>query len=180
MQKNYKQSADIILHLQNLDEVLSASATASYRRRMLNEDIEEFIVEEAASFPRQSKINLTVYLPAADSDSANKIEMAVQRHFTYHQEKSLKQLKQTHKLGWRNLLIAFLFMSVIISLPELGSQLFPDNSLVLTIRESLIIFGWIALWRPAELLLYEWYPFKRDAELYGRLAESNVQVKTSE
>ena len=180
MKDNFIQFTVIILRIKCLDEILSTSDTASYQKRILKEDIEEFIVEEAGSFTRQSRFNLKIYLPTEEADLESKVESAVHKHFAYLREKSLKQLKGTPKLGWRSLLIAFLFLGVIISLTELGGQLFPENGLVLTVRESLIILGWVAFWRPAELLLYEWYPFKRDAELYGRLSESNIQVITSE
>ena len=46
------------------------------------------------------------------------------------------------------------------------------------IRESLVIVGWVAMWRPVDLLLYEWYPISRDAALFGRLAKSQVQFET--
>jgi hypothetical protein len=175
-----KQSADIIIHLQNLNEILRTSDTPAYRRRILNKDIEELIVEKAASFPRRSKIDLIIYLPTNEPDLKSKLETAFHKHFTYRREKSQRQLKHTLKLGCRSLFIAFLFLGVIISLIEFAGPLFPANGIVRTIRESLIILGWVAFWRPAELLLYEWYPFKCDAELYGRLSESNIQVVASE
>lgn len=52
----------------------------------------------------------------------------------------------------------------------------PANRLVLFIRESFIIFGWVALWRPMELLLYDWYPVKTDINLFYRLEHSYVRV----
>ena len=52
----------------------------------------------------------------------------------------------------------------------------PDNKPLLFIHESFIILSWVALWRPLELLLYEWYPVKTDINLYSRLEHSNVQV----
>jgi len=47
---------------------------------------------------------------------------------------------------------------------------------MITLRELFIILGWVALWRPAELLLYEWRPHKRNAKLFDKLAKCDVQV----
>jgi hypothetical protein len=33
------------------------------------------------------------------------------------------------------------------------------------IEESLIIFGWVANWKPIEIFLYEWWPIVRRREL---------------
>jgi hypothetical protein len=44
--------------------------------------------------------------------------------------------------------------------------------------EGLIILGWIALWRPAEMLAYEWIPLVRKRRLYERLAGVRVAVRS--
>jgi hypothetical protein len=35
---------------------------------------------------------------------------------------------------------------------------------------SLLIGGWVALWRPFEIFLYEWWPILGEARLYDRLS----------
>jgi hypothetical protein len=43
-------------------------------------------------------------------------------------------------------------------------------------RESLIIVGWVALWRPLEIFLYDWWPIARSRQLYKRLAAASVTL----
>jgi hypothetical protein len=43
--------------------------------------------------------------------------------------------------------------------------------------EGLIILAWLALWRPAEMLLYGWVPLRRKQQLYERLAGIRVFVR---
>ena len=38
------------------------------------------------------------------------------------------------------------------------------------IKESLVIGGWVALWRPLEIFLYDWWPIRAEARLLDRLA----------
>jgi len=45
------------------------------------------------------------------------------------------------------------------------------------IEESLLIFGWVANWRPIEIFLYEWWPIVRRRNLYQRLAAAQVDLK---
>ena len=56
------------------------------------------------------------------------------------------------------------------------ANFFPHNSIAGTAIESLNILGWVAFWKPVELLLYDWYPFSRDMALYTQLEQSEVQV----
>ena len=44
-------------------------------------------------------------------------------------------------------------------------------------RISLVIGGWVALWRPMENFLYEWWPIHRDARLSDRLAAMPVTLR---
>jgi hypothetical protein len=44
------------------------------------------------------------------------------------------------------------------------------------VEESLLIFGWVANWRPIEIFLYEWWPIVRRRNLYRRLAAAEVDL----
>jgi hypothetical protein len=44
------------------------------------------------------------------------------------------------------------------------------------IREGLVILGWVAMWRPIDMLLYDWWPLMDNLEIYGRLSRIPVEV----
>jgi hypothetical protein len=46
--------------------------------------------------------------------------------------------------------------------------------------EGLIILAWLALWRPAESLVYGWVPLFRERRLYERLAAIRVSVRVDD
>ncbi|MBD0286040.1 MAG: hypothetical protein M3342_12895 [Bacteroidota bacterium] len=179
-EERMNHSAEIILHLQCAEEMFAASGASFYRKRMLNEDAEDYLVEEARRIPRSALITIKVFLPAGEAGQAEEIQTAIQKHFAYRKEKSEKQLKHTLQFGWRSLLIGFVFLGLLVILSEVLNRLSATGGLVKTVRESLVILGWVALWRPAELLLYEWYPYKRDALLFSRLENSKVQITASD
>jgi hypothetical protein len=45
------------------------------------------------------------------------------------------------------------------------------------VEESLLIFGWVANWRPIEIFLYEWWPIVRRRNLYQRLSAAEVELR---
>ena len=45
------------------------------------------------------------------------------------------------------------------------------------VQESLIILGWVAIWRPMNIFLYDWWPIRAEARLLDRLARMDVQVR---
>ena len=167
--------SEITLNLLNINELLR-SPVSLYRKRTLKTDAEEFIVEEAEALPRKAAINMKVHLAFSEIKHKDDIAPAIHRHFCYRREQSQKKYKRIFQYGWRILFIALGLLAVIFSLTEIAIRFMPDNRIVLFIRESFIIFGWVALWRPMELLLYDWYPIKTNINLFYRLEHSNVQV----
>ena len=41
---------------------------------------------------------------------------------------------------------------------------------------SLAFVGWVAMWRPLQIFLYDWWPLQRQIRLYLRLAAAHIQV----
>jgi hypothetical protein len=40
----------------------------------------------------------------------------------------------------------------------------------------LTIAGWVAMWRPMEIYLYDWWPLRRKSRLYQKLSQMPVQM----
>ena len=40
-----------------------------------------------------------------------------------------------------------------------------------------MIIGWVALWRPVEIFLYEWWPLRRHRRQMDRLAAMTVELR---
>jgi hypothetical protein len=43
--------------------------------------------------------------------------------------------------------------------------------------EGLLIIGWVALWRPVEMFLYDWWPVLRRAWRFEAIARMPVEVR---
>jgi hypothetical protein len=57
------------------------------------------------------------------------------------------------------------------------SALTPRGGVAHFIEEGFIIVGWVALWRPLEIFLYDWWPLAQKRRLYQRLSEAQVAVR---
>jgi hypothetical protein len=171
-----KQPAKIVLYLHSVDDIFSKMAGPLNCDRLLNDITEEFIVDEATKLPRHRPLYFTVHVPGREIQRADEIAAAIHKHFSFCRKKSQAKLKSTLKAGWRRLFIGFVFLVITYFLVQRLSRYYSAGGFAITIRELLIILAWVALWRPAELLLYEWYPFVRDANLFRRLEQSEVKV----
>ncbi|HWJ25215.1 MAG TPA: hypothetical protein VNS32_01665, partial [Flavisolibacter sp.] len=135
----------------------------------------EFIIEEAEKSPG-SDFRITIQVAEEHSFNVNEIASLIHRHFKSKTETASHQARKTVRLGWKTLFIGFLFLIVMYLLTKIVTGILPENALMISLRELFIILAWVALWRPADLLLYEWRIYKRNAKLFERIAKCKVQV----
>jgi hypothetical protein len=45
------------------------------------------------------------------------------------------------------------------------------------LREGLTILGWVAMWRPVEIFLYEWWPILEQQRTCERIAGLDIEVR---
>jgi hypothetical protein len=45
------------------------------------------------------------------------------------------------------------------------------------LRESFLIGGWVAMWRPLEIFLYDWWPIRNEAKNFDRLAAMSIRIQ---
>jgi hypothetical protein len=43
--------------------------------------------------------------------------------------------------------------------------------------EGLLIGGWVAMWRPLEVFLYDWWPVRAEVRLFERLGTMPVEIE---
>jgi len=170
--------SEIILEVNNADQLLIAPDSIFHSKRWLKPDAEEAIVEEATMAPSKGQIHLKIYLHKDEIRRMDEIVSAIHQHFLYRRKKSERELKRALELGWTSLLISIVFLCLLVFLTLIIIKLLPESGLSLTFREILIILGWVALWRPADLLFYEWRPFKREVNLFRKLEQCKVEIVT--
>jgi|SRR6187399_918767 len=170
--------SEIILELHDVDRLLIAPHSLFYGKRTLRPDAEELIIEEATNASSNDHIHLKIKLRKDEISRMDEITTAIHQHFIYRREKSERELKKIFQLGWQSLLISIVFLGLLVSLTSVIIKLLPEGGLSITFREILIILGWVALWRPADFLLYEWRPFKREINLFRKLEQCKVEIVT--
>jgi hypothetical protein len=148
-----------------------------FHERDLDDDAEEFIVGWAREFPRRDPISLVVHvnqLPA-HGDPQHLLEAAVHNYFAYRAKLNRLEFRYLLKQGRISLMIGLAFLAGCMLMSQLLRQ--HAGTLPIVLREGLIIAGWVAMWRPMEIFLYEWWPLLRRGRLYEKLSRMRVEVR---
>ena len=168
----------IELRLNDINQLFNSLDPSPFPEKELDVDAEEFIVDWAQELPRDKPLQLIIHLakaPVAEKDERWVTE-AVQYYFSYRADRAAWKNRQLLREGWKDLGIGLVFLAICLFTAQFLTE-YADGTLIAILRESLLIGGWVAMWRPMEIFLYERWPGKRRQALYTRL--SNMQVKLS-
>ena len=108
---------------------------------------------------------------------AKEIGPAITGFFGYSAREVGLELKELFRVGRRSLAIGIAVLVVSIVASQMVAHKFEPRPLGKVLEESLIIFAWVANWRPTEIFLYEWWPIARRRRLYQKLAAAKVELK---
>jgi hypothetical protein len=149
-----------------------------FRERDLDRDAEEFIVDWAREMPRRQPLAIVIHVPGSEREHehAAQVEDAIQRYFRYRAEAVRHDLHELFVNGRISLVIGLCVLALCVLASQVLPPLLGDSGAGPIVREGLIILGWVANWRPAEIFLYDWWPLVRRRNLYRRLSQAPVKV----
>jgi len=168
----------IEIYLENLDQFFNSMDPSPFHEKDLDDDAEEFIVSWAEEFQFNDPIVLVIHLSRypTNIDPQQVVEKAVHNHFAYKVRLNRLQFKRLLREGRISLLIGSLFLGTCLLTSHL-LQFAETNALGEVVRESLTIGGWVAMWRPMEIFLYEWWPLLHSRRMYENLSCMRVEIR---
>jgi hypothetical protein len=168
----------IEVHVAELKQLFNAIDPSPFRERDLDPNAEEFIVGWAREVPNDVPLALVIYLdrPAGLPEEPAILRDAIREFFSQRAQASRRRLRQLFRRGRTSLVIGMTFLAVSLLLGDLIARMLGERRLGEVLRESLLIGGWVAMWRPMEIFLYEWWPIRAEARLSDRLSEMPVRI----
>jgi hypothetical protein len=172
----------IEVRVAELRQLFNAMDPAPFRERDLDPRAEEFIVEWAREARRDAPLSLLVVLDRRSGvdDQTALLTDAVHQFFAERARASRRRLKRLFHIGRISLLIGVALLAALIGIGELLANRTGPGRLADILHESLVIGGWVAMWRPLEVFLYDWWPIRGEARLYDRLAAMPVSIRYPE
>ncbi len=168
----------IELSLENIDQLFNTLDPSPFHEKDLDDDAAEFILSWAMEYHRQQPVDLIIHLQKhVDGRNAQQlVEAAVHNYFAYRARLNVLEFKRLMKHGRLSLLVGLSFLVACFVAAEL---LVPKQPSAVSgfFREGLTIAGWVAMWRPLEIYLYEWWPLRRRGQILEKLSRMPVEVR---
>ena len=167
----------IEIRLSNLDQLFNSLDPSPFHEKDLDADAEEYITGAVDDFPLTQPLKIAVYLPPEQIAriGADGLAESIHHYFAYTLDMGRRKLRFSFREGRFSLLIGLAFLVLCVSLRELVRSL-DAGTLGDIAAEGLLISGWVAMWRPMEIFLYDWWPIRAEARLSDRLSSMPVRI----
>ena len=150
---------------------------APFHERALDPDFVDYLVEGSRERAGADSIRIVVWL--LEPCATGEIEHAVHAHFERALLRTDRRRREQLQTGWIALAIAAIAVTVLMGLSELVAKNVV-GTLGSGLREALVISGWVLMWRPIEVLIYDSIPWRRERRILRALSEAHIDVRSDE
>src|ERR1700737_4216531 len=169
----------IEVHVGELKQLFNAIDPSPFRDKDLDPKAEEFIVGWAKDLPSDTLLALVVDLDrqAGLPDEAAVLRDAIHEFFRQRALAYRRRLRELFRVGRTSLVIGLVALAAALVLGDFLASLMKGSRFGEIVRESLTIGGWVSMWRPLEVFLYDWWPIRNEVRLSDRLAAMPVRIR---
>ena len=169
----------IEVKVQTMHQLFNSMDPSPFHERDLDRDAEQFIVSWAREHSIHSPLRLVVHLgqPPEKTGPQADIAESIHHYFAYRVGLNQRKFRQLISEGWVSLLIGLAFLAACVTVAQTLTAFMGRWQSVM--QEGLTIIGWVAMWRPLEIYLYEWWPIRRLGKIYAKLSTVPVEVRVA-
>ncbi len=166
----------IDLKIRELAQLFNSLDPSPFIERDLDTDAEEFILACAYEAPSAGPFELVVHLGTEPEPTrAAATADAVRHYFAARADLTRRRLRLLLRRGQLFLVIGLAFLALCLVLGNVATKALsaPVSDIV---HEGFTIVGWVAMWRPLEIFLYDWWPMRDELRRLQRLARMHVRL----
>jgi hypothetical protein len=169
--------ACIDLHVRTARHLFDNRDPAPFRERDVAPEALDYVHDAADEIPRDERLHLVVTIAdATDADlTPEVVSDAIRTHLTYERHRLSLELARHLRRGYVSFAVGLVTLAALLTLAEF-TALLREGHVREVVREGLVITGWVAMWRPLELLLYDWWPILQHRRRFDRLISAKLTV----
>lgn len=186
MRKLPSQNCSIELKLRTPHQLFDERDPSPFRERDLDDDAASYIHGSFRDLRdhRVAKrpIHLAIYFETLGDfqDRPEVIVDAIHSFFRFQADNKRRELRDIFRQGVFALIIGVSFLFVCTSLAQAlktaDTTTYANGRWMPMLFEGLSIMGWVAMWRPISIFLYEWWPIHEARLTHHRLSSIDIEI----
>lgn len=168
----------IEIAVKNSRQLFNESDPAPFRERDLDDDFVTYVVSAIQEFRVQTKMKLEIFMTDEDDKliDRNVIREAIRTYFEYETKLARSNLRKRLHMARFFFFMGFATLFVCLSIAHFIVSLKLNSPAADIVREGFVISGWVAMWRPIEVLLYDWWPIREQRKFYDKISKLEVSI----
>lgn len=164
----------IQVRVRSLADLFDALDPAPLEERALNGAVGRSILASARRYRSAGRLGLRLHLPESARVHSDAVANATRQHFRREHDDGERNFRRRMRMGGVTFAVASVGLAGSF---WLRSQLntVSESTLVQGLSEGLLILGWVVMWRPIEILLWERWDNHLDHGLLDRLSRIPVE-----
>ena len=164
----------ILVRVSTVEELFNPIDPQPLNIRDLDTEIADWIGEWAEE--QHGSLAITLKIVVSDDSAAGREDLVaagIKNHFAYRKWAAGRKLSRLWRDGRISLLIG---LTALITLTTASRLIETKNTgaFLRLLQEGFAVAGWVAMWRPMEIFLYEWWPLRREVRTLQRISESEI------
>jgi hypothetical protein len=170
---------NIKIHLNDISDLYAQTEIDPFNQEEIYNTGIEYIYEELKKKSLREKVTTTIYLPkdSFDDSTHQTIKHSLKKYCNHMIERNNVDLINLRWEAIKAFQTGLLFLAACLFLSAVFKQTtFLPSFLKIFLTEGLLIVGWVSMWHPIELSLYEWWPYKRENKIFKTIRDMELII----
>jgi hypothetical protein len=173
-----EKTATIEVAARELTQLFNSLDPSPFYERDLDDEAEAYIVSWAQELSPCERFRIIIHLPKPEVIRGEQrgLRKALAHYFNYRADMLERSERECLRRGRRFLLAGILVLALCSMIAHAFLALTKSSPIAQLAADGLVIFGWVANWRPAEIFLYDLWEIKRTRRLYRKLGAAEITL----
>lgn len=146
-------------------------------QRDLDVDVADWIEEWAEEMDPSAPMQIEVILDdGCMPDNEQAVTDSIRNHFRHRAWREERQMAKLLRDGRFSLLVGLVALMLFTGLAHLIPA--STHAFFEVLHEGALVMGWVAMWKPLNIFLYEWWPVRHEMRACRRLAGAEITFMT--
>ena len=164
----------IDVRVRSIEQIFDNRDPAPFRERDLDPDLAEYLVDSSEDLVGHDRIRLVFWVDRPCTPS--EVEQAFRAHFEGDLERIRRSRRRHRRTGQLALVLAVVIVVALVTIAQLVGNAV-GGTLGTGLKEGLVISSWVVMWRPVEVLIYDWIPIRHQRKVLAKLLAAKVDVR---
>lgn len=168
----------IELKVASVENIYNPMDPAPYDEKELNATVEQYIFTPAEEAPRKNDLMLAVFIPSEDltAGTEKNLTSAIQNHFHRKAGSLEKHARKRTKTFLKNAVFGLVFLGICLTISYHLTHFSTGTDFYQILSQGFVVIGWVALWNPAEYLLFKRWEPRREIAVCKKISLMEIRI----